>query len=266
MSPTPPAGTPALPATLRFRRDAEVGILELARPEKRNALDDATVLGIHAFFSAPPTGIRAVVLCGEGDHFSAGLDLASVGERGTFEGIAHSMLWHRAFGALEFGSVPVVAALHGAVVGGGLELAAAAHVRVADPTAFYALPEGQRGIFIGGGGAVRLPRMIGTARVMDMILTGRVYDAHQGEAIGISQYVSEPGGAVAQAIELAHRIAANASLSNFAVLHALPRIGDAPPEIGYLTEALMASIAQSDPEAKSRVQDFLQKRAAKIRS
>jgi enoyl-CoA hydratase/carnithine racemase len=266
MSPHPSAGSPALPATLRFRRDGDVGILELARPEKRNALDDATVLGIDAFFSAPPAGIRAVVLCGAGDHFSAGLDLGSVGERGIAEGVAHSMLWHRAFRALEFGSVPVVAALHGAVVGGGLELAAAAHVRVADPTAFYALPEGQRGIFIGGGGAVRLPRLIGTARVTDMILTGRVYDAQQGEAIGISQYVSEPGGALTQAIALAHRIAANAPLSNFAVLHALPRIGEGPPEIGYLTEALMASIAQSDPEAKSRVEDFLQKRAATIRS
>jgi (methylthio)acryloyl-CoA hydratase len=266
MSTTPSAKVPVLPASLRFRRDAEVGILELARPEKRNALDDVTVAGLHAFFAAPPADIRAVVICGAGEHFSAGLDLASIAERSTFEGVAHSMLWHRAFHALEFGTLPVVAALHGAVIGGGLELAAAAHVRVADPTAYYALPEGQRGIFIGGGGSVRLPRLIGTARVMDMILTGRIYDAHQGEAIGISQYVSAPGGAMAQAIALAHRIAANAPLSNFAVVHALPRIADAPPEVGFLTEALMAAMAQGDPEAKARVQDFLQKRAAKIRA
>ena len=150
------------------------------------------------------------------------------------------------------------------MIGGGLELAAACHVRVADPSAFYALPEGQRGIFIGGGGAVRLPRLIGTARVMDMILTGRVYDAQAGAAIGVSQYLCEAGGARVMATGLAHRIAANAPLSNFAVMHALPRIADAAPEVGFLTEALVSAIAQGDPEAKARIQDFLHKRAAKI--
>ena len=253
-----------LPESLRFARDGDVGILTLARAAKRNALDDATVAGIGAFFGAVPDGVRAVVLAGDGEHFSAGLDLSSVAERGTFDGVKHSMLWHRAFEAMEFGTVPVVAALHGAVVGGGLELAAAAHVRVADPSAWYALPEGQRGIFIGGGGAVRIPRLIGAARVMDMILTGRIYDAHEGAAIGISQYVSTAGGALAQATEIAHRMAANAPLTNFAVMHALPRIADIAPEAGYLTEALVASIAQNEPEAKARVAAFLEKRAAKL--
>lgn len=252
-------------AGLSFRADGDVGILELARPEKRNALDDATIAALHAFFAAPPKDVRAVVVCGAGEHFSAGLDLSEITERNTFEGVTHSMAWHRAFEALEFGTLPVVAALHGAVIGGGLELAAACHVRVADPSAFYALPEGQRGIFIGGGGAVRLPRLIGTARVMDMILTGRVYDAQAGAAIGISQYLCEPGDARRTAAEIAHRIARNAPLSNFAVMHALPRIADVAPEAGYLTEALISAIAQGDPEAKSRIGDFLSKRAPKIR-
>jgi enoyl-CoA hydratase/carnithine racemase len=256
--------SPALPPSLAFRRDGDVGVLELARPEKRNALDTATVLGLQSFFSAPPAGLRAVVLCGAGAHFSAGLDLNEIGERSTTEGIANSMLWHRAFETIEFGSVPVVAALHGAVVGGGLELAAACHVRVADASAFYALPEGQRGIFVGGGGAVRLPRLIGTARVMDMILTGRTYDAQDAHAAGISQYLVPAGEARAKAVELAHRIAANAPLSNFAIVHALPRIGDAPREIGFLTEALISAIASSDPQAHARVNDFLEKRAAKV--
>ena len=250
---------------LTFRAEGTVGVLELARPHKRNALDDGTVASLHAFFAAPPPEIRAVVLCGAGEHFSAGLDLSEISERGTFEGVTHSMQWHRAFEALEFGTVPVVAALHGAVIGGGLELAAACHVRVAEPSAFYALPEGQRGIFIGGGGAVRLPRLIGAARVMDMILTGRVYDAQAGAAIGISQYLCDGGEGRRTAIELAAKIAGNAPLSNFAVMHALPRIADAAPEVGYLTEALVSAIAQSDPEAKARVEDFLRKREPKLR-
>ncbi len=85
--------------------------------------------------------------------------------------------------------------LHGAVVGGGLELAAAAHVRVAERSAYYALPEGSRGIYVGGGGSVRLPRLIGVARMTDMMLTGRSYDAEEGQAIGLTHYLVEPGRA-----------------------------------------------------------------------
>jgi len=255
---------PSLPPTLRFERDGEVGVLTLARPAKRNALDDAMVGGIGAFFACVPAGVRAVVVCGDGDHFSAGLDLSDVIERDAVDGIAHSMAWHRAFEALEYSTVPVVAALHGAVVGGGLELASAAHVRVADATAFYALPEGSRGIFLGGGGSVRIPRMIGTARVIDMMLTGRVYDAEAGEHIGLAQYLVPAGQARTKALELARRIAANAPMSNFAVLHALPRNGEGARAAGYLNEALISSIALNTPEAKARVAAFLEKRAAKV--
>jgi enoyl-CoA hydratase/carnithine racemase len=260
---SPSAGL-ALPPSLAFSRDGDVGILELNRPAKRNALDDDTVQGLQRFAAAPPAGIGAVVLCAAGDHFSAGLDLSDVTQRDLPAAIAHSRLWHRAFEAIEFGTLPVVAALHGATIGGGLELAAACHVRVAERSAFYALPEGQRGIFLGGGGSVRLPRLLGTARVMDMLLTGRVYDAEAGQTFGISQYLVDKGAGRAKAIELAHRIAANASISNFAILQALPRIADGPPSLGYLTEALVAAAAATDEEAKSRVQAFLDKRAAKV--
>ncbi len=88
---------------------------------------------------------------------------------------------------------PVIAALKGAVIGGGLELACAAHIRVAEPSAYFALPEGQRGIFVGGGGSVRLPRLIGVARMTDMMLTGRVYSATEGASYGFSQYLDRGG-------------------------------------------------------------------------
>jgi (methylthio)acryloyl-CoA hydratase len=260
---TPPA-QPVLPRSLGFTRDGEVGVLELRRPEKRNALDDETVLALERFAAAPPEGLRALVLCAAGEHFSAGLDLTDVQTRDLPASIAHSRLWHRAFEAVELGTVPVVAVLHGATVGGGLELAAACHVRVAERSAFYALPEGQRGIFLGGGGSVRLPRLIGTARVMDMLLTGRVHDAEAGHAFGITQYLVDDGAGRAKALELARKIASNAPISNFAILQALPRIADAPTSIGYLTEALVAGAAATDAEAKARVQAFLEKRAAKV--
>jgi enoyl-CoA hydratase/carnithine racemase len=153
--------------------------------------------------------------------------------------------------------------LHGAVVGGGLELAAATHVRVAERSAYYALPEGSRGIYVGGGASVRLPRLIGTSRMMEMMLTGRTYDANEGYTLGLSHYVVEPGAGLAKGIELAQRIAENEAHTNFALMHVLPRIAEQDPASGYLMESLMAAIASGDPQAQKRLQDFLAKRAPK---
>jgi enoyl-CoA hydratase/carnithine racemase len=252
-----------LPPSLHFEPRGAVGILRLSRPHKRNALDDGTIQGIDDFFSAMPSDIKAVVIHGEGEHFCAGLDLSELAERDTVAGIAHSRAWHRAFERIEFGQVPVVAVLHGAVVGGGLELAAACHIRVAERSAYYALPEGSRGIFLGGGGSVRLPRLVGTARVIDMMLTGRTYGADEGATLGFSHYAVETGAGLARGIELAGRIAGNAAMTNFAAMHVLPHNAEQDRASGLLMEALMAAIAQGDPEAKRRLRDFLEKRAPK---
>jgi (methylthio)acryloyl-CoA hydratase len=254
-----------LPASLKATRQGAVGMLWLARSEKRNALDDRTILGIDTYFTSVADDIKVVVLAAEGADFSAGLDLGEIKERGIGEGIEHSRLWHRAFERIQFGKVPVVAVMKGAVIGGGLELAAAAHVRVAERSAYYALPEASRGIFVGGGGSVRLPRLIGVARVMDMILTGRAYAAEEGQAIGLSTYLVDDSQGFATALELAQRIASNAPLTNFAVMHMLPRIAEGDPASGFATEALMAAITQADDEAKARLNDFLEKRGPKVK-
>ena len=197
---------------------------------------------------ACPDSVRAAVLDGDGEHFCAGLDLSELKERDAGQGLHHSRMWHAALEEVQYGRVPVVAALHGAVVGGGLELASACHIRVADETTFYALPEGSRGIFVGGGGAVRIPRLIGVARMTDMMLTGRVYDAAGRRARRLR---AVPGARRARrwrkALELAERVAENAPLTNYALMHALPRIAEQPADQGFLTEALMAAIAQSAP-------------------
>jgi (methylthio)acryloyl-CoA hydratase len=255
---------PPLPSTLRAERRGAVAVLTLARAEKRNALDDATVAGIETFFTSLPEGINAVVLAGEGEHFSSGLDLAELSERDVLAGIEHSRSWHRAFERIEFGKVPVVAVLHGAVVGGGLELAAATHVRVAERSAFYALPEASRGIYVGGGASVRLPALIGTSRVMEMMLTGRTLSAEEGQAIGLSHYLVDNGAGFAKALELAERIASNAPFTNYAVMQLLPRIARADPAAGFATEALAAAIAQGESEAKARLKAFLEKRGPKV--
>jgi enoyl-CoA hydratase/carnithine racemase len=251
--------------TLRFERRGAVGILLLDRPQKRNALSDAMVEEIDTCIGALPAGVKALVLHGAGKHFCAGLDLAELADRSAAEGVMHSRGWHRVFDRIQFGRVPVVAVLHGAVVGGGLELASTAHIRVAEKNTFYALPEGQRGIFVGGGASVRVPRLIGAARMADMMFTGRVYSAEEGQAAGLSTYLVPSGKGLAKGVELAARIADNAPMTNFALMHALPRIAELGQDAGLLMESLVAGIAQSEPEAKRRMKDFLDKRGAKVK-
>lgn len=245
--------------------EQEVAVIRLTRSAKRNALNDGLILALRDLFEKMPAGVRAAVIDGEGPHFCAGLDLSELKERDAGQGLYHSRMWHAALERVQYGPVPVIAALHGAVVGGGLELASACHIRVADESTFYALPEGSRGIFVGGGGAVRIPKLIGAARMTDMMLTGRVYNAQDGEKVGFAQYLVPEGQAFDKALELAKRVAQNAPLTNYALMHALPRIAEQPADQGFLTEAMMAAIAQSAPEAKSRLADFLEGRAAKVR-
>jgi len=249
---------------IQLEIDGDVAVVRLQRPAKRNALSDGLILAVRDTFQNLPNGVKAAVLDGSGDHFCAGLDLSELTERDAGAGLHHSRMWHAALEEVQYGPVPVVAALHGAVVGGGLELAAACHIRVADATTFYALPEGARGIFVGGGGAVRIPRLIGAARMADMMLTGRVYKAEEGERAGFAQYLVPAGESFPKALEIARRVAENAPLTNYALMHALPRIAEQPADQGFLTEALMSAIAQSAPEAKQRVRDFLEGRAAKV--
>ncbi len=249
---------------IHFEMKGAVAMVRLSRPAKRNALNDGLVEALRDVFQNLPEEAKSAVVYGEGDHFCAGLDLSELKERDAGQGLHHSRSWHVALDAVQLGRVPVIAALHGAVVGGGLELASACHIRVADDSTFYALPEGTRGIFVGGGGSVRIPKLIGVARMTDMMLTGRVYNAVDGERIGLAQYHVPTGTALEKALELAQRIATNAALTNYALMHALPRIAEQPADHGYLTEALISSIAQSAPEAKARVRAFLEGKAAKV--
>ena len=154
------------------------------------------------------------------------------------------------FEASHYGPVPVIAVLHGAVVGGALELAGSAPLRVAEDSAFFGLPEGPRGIFVGGGGSVRISRLTGVSRMTDMMLTGRVFDAGEGQTLALTNYRVANGAGRAKALELATKIAGNAPLSHCAIARALPRIADLSAGDGLFMETLISSIAQGDEAAK----------------
>ncbi|HJS87669.1 MAG TPA: crotonase/enoyl-CoA hydratase family protein [Acetobacteraceae bacterium] len=241
-----------------------VAWIGLNRPRKRNAINDALLADLEAAARRAQREARALVVFGHGPCFCAGLDLAEHRAREPAEVFHHSRSWHAAFSVIRRGQIPAIAALHGATVGGGLELAAACHLRVADATAFFALPEGTRGIYVGGGASVHVARLLGPSRMMDMMLTGRALDAIAAERVGLVQYLVPEGAAQDRAMELAAKIVGMAPLTVLGVLHALPRIQDMSEDDGLFVESMMAALAQTGPEAAARLADFVAKRGAKV--
>jgi len=232
----------------------------LARAAKRNAVNDRLLTALEAALHNQPANTRVIVLAAEGEHFCAGLDLAEHRHRDPYGVMQHSQWWHRIFHRIEHGGVPVVAALHGAVIGGGLELAAATHVRVAEPDTIYQLPEGRHGIFVGGGASVRVAKIVGPGRMCEMMLTGRILNAADGQRLGLSHYLVGKGEAGNKAVELARRIAENAPMANWAMVTAIDRIHSMASDDGLYVESLTAALTQTNPEVAQRIAQFLQRK------
>ena len=232
----------------------------LNRPDKRNALNDAAIAALDGFFSGLAADVRVVIVSGAGGHFSSGLDLGEQVGRQPLEVMEHSRNWHRVMDAIQYCGVPVIAAMSGAVMGGGLEFAATCHVRVAEEGVRFQMPEGLRGIFVGGGGSVRITRLIGPDRMTEMMLTGRTYSGTEGAAIGLAHYAVPNGQGLDKAFELAARIAENSSTINRLIIQSVARIGSMPPEAGLFTESLVAALSQTGPDAEEGLRAFLEKR------
>ncbi|MDE2412146.1 MAG: crotonase/enoyl-CoA hydratase family protein [Sphingomonadales bacterium] len=254
-------------AFMQAESDGDVLIVTLDRAEKRNALSAAFIEELAALFDwvRRSDGVHAVVVKANGNVFCAGLDLIEhhLEDRSASAFMHICRRWHAAFDAIQHCGKPVVGALNGAVVGGGLELASAFHIRVADPTTYFALPEGQRGIFTGGGATVRVARLVGEARMIDMMLTGRIYAGDEAVAVGLCQYLT-PGSSVERALEIARKAAQNPPLSNFAITSGIAHIGNMPTNDAFYAEAFIAGITNTQPASKDRLAAFMNKTAAKV--
>jgi (methylthio)acryloyl-CoA hydratase len=242
-----------------------VASLGLNRPHKRNAIGEALLAALETGVCRAQDEARALVIFGHGPCFSAGLDLTEYRAREPVEVFQDSRAWHAAFASLRRGRIPAIAALHGATIGGGLELAAACHIRVADETTFFALPEGTRGIYVGGGASVHVARLLGAPRMVDMMLTGRVLNASAAEQAGLVQYLVPTGAAKSKGEELAAKISGVAPLTVLGVLHALPRIQDMSEDDGLFVESLMAALSLTGQEAATRLAEFAAKQAPKVK-
>lgn len=240
--------------------DDQIATITMIRTDKRNALNDGLIAALEHAYDTMPKSVRTVILTGAGGHYCAGLDLAEHVERTAEEGVYHSRRWHGIMDKIQFGGLVTVSVMTGAVIGGGLELAAATHVRIAEPSVIFQLPEGRRGIFVGGGASVRVGRIIGPDRMVEMMLTGRKYNAEDGQRLGLAHYSVGKDEAMPLARELAGKIAGNAPMSNYFMVQALTRINDMSRADGLFTESLCASLVQTTPDAQEGLRAFLEKR------
>jgi len=240
--------------------DGQVARVTLNRPTKRNAISDALIEELDKFFRNIPKGVKVIIIDGAGGHYCSGLDLSEQIQREAPDVMHHSRHWHALMDIVQFSGIPVISVLEGAVMGGGLEIATSTHVRIAEPGTRYRLPEGKRGIFVGGGATVRVAGIIGPDRMTEMMLTGREYNAEEGQALGLSHYLVGAGEGRAKATELAAEIAANSSLINYLVIQSIARIHNMSHNDGLYTESLSAALSQTGPDAREGLAAFLEKR------
>jgi len=249
-----------------YELDGDVALVGINRAAKRNAVNTAVMADLHEAFERAASEARVGILFGHGGNFSAGLDLAEAAQR--MGGGAPSKPWERGRWTVPLdlvarGPIPWIAALEGACIGGGLEIASACQIRVADETTFFALPEGKRGIFVGGGGAVRIQKLTGYACMADMMLTGRALSAAEGERANLCQYVVPAGEAMAKAKELALKVASNTPNTNWAICAGLPRIGDMGHGDGLFFEGLIGG-ASRNSDGVSRITAFVERGENKV--
>jgi enoyl-CoA hydratase/carnithine racemase len=250
---------------LKISVEGNIATLTMNRPDKRNAMCEALLGDLDTFFSNPPKEVRVVIITGIAGHYCSGLDLSEHVHRSAEENLYHSRAWHGVMEKIQFGGLAVVSAMFGAVIGGGLEIAAATHVRIAEPSTIFQLPEGRRGIFVGGGATARVGRLIGADRMTEMMLTGRKYNADEGLALGLTHYSVGEGEALELAQQLAGKVSRNAPVSNYMMIQSISRINDMSQSDGLFTESLVAAMSQTTPDAEEGLKAFLEKRAPKFR-
>jgi enoyl-CoA hydratase/carnithine racemase len=241
--------------TIRTRREDAILHLVIDRPEKRNALDRA-MLGRLADVieeAACERAVRAVVLSGTGPVFSAGVDLGMLAED---VGGSEARPFRRqvagmqtAISAIERLEKPVIAALHGHVVGLALELALACDARVAGRDARLGLPEVRLGLVPDVGGTTRLVRVVGSARAKELILTGRLIDAERAAAIGLVTEVVDAGGHLEAAVTLAREMVVGAPLAVGLAKRLVDLVGESDKQSAMEIEVLVQSVLRTTRDA-----------------
>jgi len=260
--------------TIRREREGHVSILTINRPEVRNALDMKTAEELISAWREfrDDSDLRVAILTGAGDKaFCAGADLRVVAE--FYRTMSSVERLRRSENEPGLGGItrnlpvdkPIIAAINGHCLAGGLEIALACDLRIAADHATFGLPEVSRGIIPGAGGTQRLPRLIGPSRALELIMTGRRIDAAEAERIGLVGKVVPIGDLRRCALDLALEVARNAPLAVMAAKSAVWRGLDLPLEEGLRLEQLLAEPVRQSEDAKEGPRAFLEKRPAEFK-
>lgn len=246
---------------VNLTRDGDLAVITLDRPEALNALSFGIIRDIgNAIDEAAGWDIRALLFTGAGAKaFCAGADIKELMGRALMEERAGAELGQRTFAKLDTFKVPSIAAINGFAFGGGLELAMACTFRVAAAGAKMGLPEIKLGLIPGYGGTQRLPRLVGEARAMEMVLTGRTVTAPEALAMGLVNRIAEDdvmAAAKAFAAEFTGYGLPALALARAAVQRAL----DVPVSEGLRTEADLSTLAYRTRDAAEGLAAFVEKR------
>jgi enoyl-CoA hydratase len=256
------------PGTIQLEREADgIALVTVNRPDKLNALNAETVSRLDTVLRevAGDEGVRVLILTGAGGKaFVAGADIAELSRMGPVDGVQVSRAGQATFRFLERMPKPVIAAVNGFALGGGLELALACHVRLASSRARFGLPEVKLGIIPGYGGTVRLPRLVGRGRALEMMLTGEMIDAAEAFRIGLVNRVEEPDALLDAAREMARTMIANGPIAIALALEAVDRGISTTIDDAQILESNLFGLLASTQDMKEGMQAFLAKRKAEF--
>ena len=253
---------------LLFEVEEGIATITINRPDKLNALNDATIreLGRAAEEIRTRDEVRGVILTGAGSKaFVAGADIAELAEMGPIDGIQVSRLGQRVFRAIELSRKPIVAAVNGFALGGGCELALACHLRIVSENAKFGLPEVKLGIIPGYGGTIRLPRIVGKGRALELVLTGEMIDAAEAHRIGLANRVVAPDELQSVARELMQTILRNGPIALGLAIESLTRGLDMDTDDASALESNSFGLLASTADMREGMSAFLEKRRAEFR-
>jgi enoyl-CoA hydratase len=244
-----------------------IATVTVNRPDKLNALNAEIVSGLfHTFLDLDgQPDVGAVILTGAGEKaFVAGADISELARMTPLSGIEVSRAGQDAFRFIETMRLPVIAAINGFALGGGLELALACHIRLASENAKLGLPEVKLGIIPGYGGTVRLPRLVGRGRALELILTGEMIDATEAHRIGLVNHVVPIGELIASARTLATKIIANGPVALALAIEAVDHGYNSTTEDALRLESNLFGLLASTSDMREGMAAFLEKRKAEF--
>ena len=245
-----------------FERKGHVGILTISRPEALNALNSEVLRELEEQLTAVEecVDLRTLIITGEGRSFVAGADIAEMKNMSVDEAYAFAKMGDRVFTHIENLPIPVIAAVNGFALGGGMELALSCDIRLASEKAKFGQPEVGLGITPGFGGTQRLSRTVGMARAMELILTGNTIDAQTALSLGIVNHVYKTEDLMNEAVSMGEKIAENAPVAVKESKKAIQQFwcGNMSTDLEYEAGAFSRCFATADQ--KMGMQAFLDKK------